>query len=338
VLFFVVKKRINCFDFLKYIIPFFIISIIQLAVIVGATQSSSIFMMLKMFVGFGIISLVNDKFPKVYVEVMSVIAAVSLILFFYNNYFGVIPGIRYSSNCVSIFIYNQLYSDAVGVGFTSRNCGMFWEPGAFQGYLNIALFFLLYVPQYKFKKLECFVIVVALLTTKSTTGFLCMALIALYFLLTKYKTSLFSRIISTMVVLGVFSYAYINLDFMHDKIEHHQNLETYEEGRLNDYIRFAKLIENNMFTGISSEANDKAATGNGFLAFWVYYGIVGIVTYFGFLWYNIKKQAGYSFALLMLLLIFLTLQGEGFLQYPCYLAWPFLRVTMDRNKYFVDEG
>ena len=48
------------------------------------------------------------------------------------------------------------------------------------------------------------------------------------------------------------------------------------------------------------------------------------------LWFNLKRQCNTRLASLMFGVVFLTLQGEGFIYYPCYLAWPFLLLHKDK--------
>ena len=49
------QKKINSNGFMAYLIPFVLISILQVMVVSGATLSSGVFLILKMVIGFGII-------------------------------------------------------------------------------------------------------------------------------------------------------------------------------------------------------------------------------------------------------------------------------------------
>lgn len=62
-----------------------------------------------------------------------------------------------------------------------RNCGMFWEPGAFQTFLNLALLF--EVSKIEYNKKHIVVFVIAILSTFSTTGYIALVLIGMLVLL-----------------------------------------------------------------------------------------------------------------------------------------------------------
>lgn len=85
----------------------------------------------------------------------------------------------------------------------TRNMGMFWEPGAFQTFINLALLF--EISKEKVNKKTVALYCVTILTTYSTTGYLAMALVlALQFfrkkISIKRKIILFSLL---LVIIGV---------------------------------------------------------------------------------------------------------------------------------------
>ncbi len=318
-------NKIKTSGFVLYIISFTLISLVQISSVPNASISSGIFLLLKMFIGFVLISVVGYRFPKVYVETMTFIAVISLVGFLYNSFFGIIPGVRHSDYGVSIYIYNQL--DSIHTGFVSRNCGMFWEPGAYQGYLNIAVMFALMFDTMKKIKYQILILIIAILTTKSTTGYAVLAFILAYYIMFNYNGKY--RILFCVFFALLFVYYYTSLDFLQDKIQT-QDFNNQSEGRLNDYARYMPLIKEHFLFGMSAEVANEAPTGNGFLSFLLYYGVFGIVTYFSTLWFHLKRQCNQRVALLMLGVVLLTLQGEGFIYYPCYLAWPFLHLYLDK--------
>lgn len=327
------QKQINSNGFMAYLIPFALISLLQVAVVSGATISSCIFLLLKMVIGFGIISTVGYRFPKVYVETMTFVAVISLLGFAYNNFVGMIPGVRHSEVGVSIYVYNQLYG-LVG-GYVDRNCGMFWEPGAFQGYLNMAIMFAVLMERSKWNKISLILMIVAVLTTKSTTGYAVLAFIATYYIIFHYNGKPIPKPLCIVALISLLMYYYTRLDFLQDKMET-QTFNGKEEGRLNDYIRFIPLFKEHFLFGMSTEVAKEAATGNGFLSFFLYYGIFGVAVYFGTLWNRLKRQCNTRVALFVFAIVFLTLQGEGFIYYPCYLAWPFLMIRLNNEERIVE--
>lgn len=86
----------------------------------------------------------------------------------------------------------------------SRNCGIYTEPGIYQMVLNSALYILLFLEDYlsidKKKKSKYFIIlVIALLTTQSTTGYLGIAMIILFYLINRTKNN--SKIKNRIIVI-----------------------------------------------------------------------------------------------------------------------------------------
>ena len=71
-----------------------------------------------------------------------------------------------------VFKYSFYHCWGYGIG-TTRNAGMFWEPGAFQCYINLALVILFFdknKEEYNGKKFKLIIFIITLLTTQSTTG------------------------------------------------------------------------------------------------------------------------------------------------------------------------
>lgn len=86
---------------------------------------------------------------------------------------------------------------------SSRNMGMFWEPGAFQTFINLALLF--EMSKKKIDKKNVILYILTVLTTYSTTGYLAMALI-LFLPFFKKKVSIkkkFSLLVVMLLIVGV---------------------------------------------------------------------------------------------------------------------------------------
>lgn len=98
-----------------------------------------------------------------------------------------------------------------------RNCGFAWEPGAFAVFINFAIFINLILNKFRLKNnTSLYILVIALASTQSTTGYSIFLLIAVfYFLNIKMKSGIILFI--PLFIIGVF---YIfSLPFMYDKID-----------------------------------------------------------------------------------------------------------------------
>lgn len=143
-----------------------------------------------------------DLFKKNYVSCMVVIAFVSVIA---TTIFTVAPSIIKafpalinSNNRPGYFMIFTIVSDFTGIG-AQRNQGVFWEPGAFQTFLAIAYVFELS----ELKKPRVWVLtslLIAILTTYSTTGIIIGVLLLTYTLSRKKERI---SIIKAFVLVGI---------------------------------------------------------------------------------------------------------------------------------------
>lgn len=123
-----------------------------------------------------------ELFKEIYIRVMLVLSAISVVLFVS---YKIIPGLSEIN-----IVYNSVGMPAsnlivyIGNNY-ERNMGMFWEPGAFQAFISLALFFSILKPILNFKQVAIFV--VTIITTFSTTGYVAV-LIASLMISFRWKT------------------------------------------------------------------------------------------------------------------------------------------------------
>ncbi len=140
-----------------------------------------------MGIGFFIASQIGYKhFMSVFVNVMFVLAVVSLILFA-----GVVLGRMFGAEWWKLLpmvpggdYYTVIFGVVPSYFTVARNYGIFWEPGVFQIYLNFAIWHCLVCSKKTdWKKIVVFGI--SVLTTLSTTGYICTAAIVFIYLVDK---------------------------------------------------------------------------------------------------------------------------------------------------------
>jgi hypothetical protein len=127
-----------------------------------------------------------DKIVKRYINVMMIISIISIICFTITS---MVPNVslpfEFEKASPAYNFYGTIYYTR-GVSLNhifTRNSGIFHEPGAFQIYLNIALIFILFDKMNLKKQLAKIVIItIAILTTMSTTGYICLGIILISFL------------------------------------------------------------------------------------------------------------------------------------------------------------
>ena len=139
------------------------------------------------------------EFKQRYIHVMMILAVASLIGF---SLLSCIPGLS------NLFVVqnkaNYLYSNwiiYVHAKEYSRNMGLFWEPGAFQTFLCLALLFEVLSKHMSIKRILVFTITV--ITTFSTTGYIAMAIILLLALVNKNTNKNNKKIIAVMILIAI---------------------------------------------------------------------------------------------------------------------------------------
>ena len=312
---------------------------------------------IRLFIGYAVITLVRD-FPRVYVRVMYGLAIVSLVFY--------VPYVLLHLAGISVESYVSALSTAIGTRsfdrrpillhtfngwYSSRNFGMFWEPGAFQGYLILAMIFLALIKdRLETRQYRCmlWVLCVTVLTTMSTTGYLAMVLV----LLMQYDWQAEDpRTTSNRILFGVYvilpliilgSYvSYSKLPFLGRKIESQihaleRRQGRWHRGRFGSLVFDWEYVKKRPLTGwglhsrtryaLHPQMADSEGMGNGFSDFIAKFGLVGFMAWFLAALRGFYQQASGRLIPLgiIAILLLLLLQGERFLAYPLFLGLAFL--------------
>lgn len=292
----------------------------------------------------------GENFRLLYLKVIVFIAIVSL--FFYPlvmsgltipNIFGTGIGQDGSNSLHTIIVYN--YNTEFNF---ARNCGMFWEPGCYACYLCLTP--LLFIDNLKLfvhdNKKSVIILVLALLTTQSTTGFLTFSLL-MFMILSKTNRYL-GPLIAFVVILIIFSSDVVVDKFARDtmtieglKLGQKLDYQGYESANrlgtvffLFPFFMIHPFIGNGlnteaMFSSVKFLITEKLGLGNGFMIYLVQVGVIGCAMYLGKLWKN--WNVGKHEKLFASIVILALLQGEPLLMYPIFIGLPFL--TFKRNKF-----
>jgi hypothetical protein len=161
-----------------------------------------------------------DKFVKImyYLSIISFIFFIPILLIPGFNDFLISHFTFFSRLDAGVMArYNILGLFTIVPGHDFRNAGPFWEMGAFAGYLILALV-INYLRKPELKNKTNIVLILAILTTQSSTGYITV-LIFLAFIFNQEVKNLILKgmLIFSMIFVGYF--AYTNLDFLGEKIE-----------------------------------------------------------------------------------------------------------------------
>ncbi len=333
------------FNILKIIVVgLFLIGIFQYLVLQSVSVQGMLNLLLKFLLGGIVINKLKEQFNWILFKVVADLSLVSLFFYLLVNIFRVnLPYIDIGNDHVSYIIYTAIFNEHI-----IRNCGMFWEPGAFGGILTLCLALNFnnlnyYWINHRYKFLF---IILALVTSQSTTGYL-VSFIIFLFVFSNKRNFLF-----VPVFLIAFIYIYQTNEFLSEKIESQsENAQLLDKGEFSQsrfgsaifdwhYIQKHPLIGNGLVnkTRYSDHQylfnmvnNDGIGSGNGFTGTIASLGIIFMFVFFYYLWKATVLQ-NKIYAFLILIVVILNLQGEQWLNFPLYLGLPFLILTPIKRK------
>lgn len=337
------RVKVTRRDFLVLVF-FSVIYLVHLIEFGSMTLSSSFGMLFRLLIALLAVRVIPD-FAKKYVTVMYGLAIMSLV-FFIPYWLGLdLPSLlapisiplRPGDINVGLHNFTLEYNESM-----IRNRGFFWEPGAFAGYLILALLFTIkdveQVPRRYF-----FVLMAALLSTQSTTGYLAFFVVAtiIYVMKTVKRSGGFGGRFVAAFALVVFASiaaaAYNNLPFLKEKItDQFENAQTgegkYYLGRYGNFLYDLDYIAVRPIFGWSSlsetrqvDAEEIAGQGNGLSGYTVKYGFVGILGFMFFSFRALSESYGSKrLAAISMVIVAMLLSGEQFLNYPIFLSLMFI--------------
>jgi hypothetical protein len=342
----------------RTILPFLLFSgilFLQSIMLTFFPMNTMLGFLTRMFIGYATVRLVRN-FPRVYVEVMFIVALLSLGFYIPDQcllaagidikplFDPIRRVVGVSGSRTHILIYNFMAEEA-----RIRNAGFFWEPGALAGYTLLAILFLALNNRHlepMSYKIRILVLSICLLTTLSTTGYIALPLALLFHLkVAKSTTRIFTRAIFLalmfLLTLVLFAYRAQNLEFMTAKIRDQYNAvrdrrygwETTRFGTIVfdwEYIKRRPIVG----WGLHSETrfalhDDKTVgqqQGNGFTEFMAKFGILGMGAFSFLVWKGLFHMTGFHFfrSLSAILFILLILNTQSYLNYPLFLSLMFL--------------
>jgi hypothetical protein len=333
--------------FIGYILAATIVQFLQMLKFYYLPSETFIGLYLRLFYAYFTIRIVGERFFKYYVNILYYSAIISFF-FYFTSY---IPGVEtfFITHVAPLFQnpfvnYNQHYtiapsvivytfnSSGENINLLLRNSGPFWESGAFAGFLVVAIIFntiqtgSIFSPKNR-------ILLLALLTTFSSTGFIVLMFILLSYIMT--NSSLSFKVMVLPVILAVSVYAFFSLDFLGKKIVSNMNIAdaTYNNRFKSAYLDFMDAVENPLlglgrsevtrFKGVTNEF--ETHRNNGVTDFLVNYGFLVFAAYFYLIFLTFKRMCGYygynpRFAYYAIAMIFLIGFSESYFSRPLFYA------------------
>ena len=151
-----------------------------------------------------------ELFAKRFVFLLRIIAIASLFTFVFGSK---ISGLGFLPHIISVTgkQYSTLFFSNVCHNALNRNFGPFWEPGAYQFYLIMAIVFSHFViEKNKYIVFDTLLFSFAMVTTFSTTGIFALLAFYIYIILSKSRYNSFVKISLVLIVVAFGCYIFFN--------------------------------------------------------------------------------------------------------------------------------
>lgn len=320
-------------------------------------RNTYIGLIVKISVGFCVLAVVKQNFTKYYVDIIVFFSIVSFFFFIplsiSSGFDSIFNAIGLSSpfepgGSVKSLIFYQLNLGRPGGLY--RNCGPFWEPAAFGGYLLIALMFNL-ARTNSLKERKSVILIITLISTLSTTVFLLLAVLIFFYFFVNQTLAV--KLITVPVLAGLFIYAFVSLPFLNEKIEEElergdmkaEMMKSDQVGHTrlssaiwdyNDFMKYP-IIGRGIFGQTFYNSTDLKTRHNGLTKQIAQWGIIGSLIYFITMFYSFQKLVRYSslHSFLSVVFFFLILGmgvAEGYFDKPFFWGLIFLHIYLTQSS------
>ena len=268
---------ITNFNYLKInkIVLFYILGIVILLLINIDTNYSSFFVLInRILIATLVIYLITfERFSKAFTNIILIVSVVSwfswiVILLDIPSFLTDFHGIdgRPLRNFIFFGVWENFITYKV-----FRNSGLWWEPGAFQVFVNLAFIFTLINRVMSFKRY--FIFLVTIITIASTTGFLVFSLLSLiyfkkYFILKKRNLIYLNIFLILLIISFVLLIPSICDKFNSDSFSFGSFLSRYY-----DLLISVNMFIDNIFIGygFGSQIAKAISYGENFIGYDLYY-------------------------------------------------------------------
>lgn len=317
----------------KWLIGFVVLFSAQLAVVRTVSIPADINFIAKFLIAYITVWICGKRFCDVYTRWIYTICLISLFFYCFCCLNIAIPGIKFD-RYITLGIWNYLPNKSL------RNCGMFWEPGAFQGFVMLAFLFNIdRLPWlWKNRRKQVTVFALAIFSTLSTTAYGVVFTFGFLMLMTS-KLKFFYKIVMIVVALFGAVYAFYSFDFLGAKIQDEvEHAESTGANKVNWSRTGAMLIELSNIArhplvgnGFLMDSRYKgfgelmSGAGNGLFGSINIFGLPMVIIYFIAVarsWRNTRR----SYQLIVVVILMMLLFGEFFLNYPLFWGLLFLKL------------
>lgn len=271
-----------------------------------------------------------ESFKQKFVRIMVVEAAVSLICFLWADILGnSLPLMVAGRNAANGYYMTPYFTLGwYNIPVFHRNAGMYNEPGAHQIFLNFALLFLLSDNDHlgltkKKYTLSLLILIIAVLTTQSTTGYMCLLVVLMAVIMKKTEGRKNTKLkIAVIVAIAVLALVESLTGVVETKLSgistgHGSGLTRFNDTYYGYFIALSKpFLGHGVFMANQKDilnAYGIINISNGMASFAIRAGVVITVIFLIMIYNGMKKQLPYGifFNVCAFLLFFLCINSEG---------------------------
>lgn len=331
-------KRLSNSNFMFWLICSCLLFLFQRIALEQTSINADLNFIVRLYIAYLSASFFGYKFREVYFKVMVMVCLISIPCYLLQVG-GVTFGFQFD-RYYTIGFFNSIIS-RIDHG-NIRNSGMFWEPGAFQGF--IMLIPLLYSNKLKylwnFHKKECIILLIVFITTQSTTGYITFITFILLTIILNGKMNVVLKSLIVMLIFALLSFVW-SQDFMGEKItEQYNEALAIQQGDVSWNRMGAMVIDigniarhpiiGNGFMDASRYGvlgEYMRGTGNGFSGAINMFGIPFMLLYFIKIFQNATYMTKNN-RIVYVFIIILLLNGEYFLNYHLFWSLLFIKVPL----------
>jgi hypothetical protein len=328
---------------LQYPVLIGVLAVIHFYTFGSIVVMASLGFLLKICTGLLAAIFIEDFFIK-YIKLMAILAVISLLFYVPTvlgiDVFGYLSFLRISAG---VDWLNHIGIHNFHNGEDLRNAGVFWEAGAFSGYLVIALYFVVaHIDRLVLHKWEVAALTFALISTQSTAGFVAGLVLIVFFVTRRFFLARFTALLPLMpfifaVLIGVLYIAVNELDFISEKIQDQMSAASVgadraQMNRFGNALMDLESISARPIAGWSGNPETRFAfdpglmdfiegQGNAVTGLMVRFGVIGFVGFFVALYFSaIRRDGGGVSAIFLIIIIICLLIGEQYINYPFIYA------------------
>jgi hypothetical protein len=269
----------------KINLNFNLIILIILFLLIGQSYTNGVFLpftiigkLVRILLAYFVIRLVNKNFFTQYVNFVYITAVIGFFIYLIFIIFpdfisfcevNITPYVQppFQGDIIRKHIIIYDYSNLKYTRFLDfgLNAGFYWEPGAQAIFLVFAIIFHSFSTNTFFNKINI-VMIIILLTTFSTTGYLAIIIFGIIFQIISSKNKIVTLFLSSILSLLIYTSIFSEIPFLKAKIEDDISLvssEQNEGSRFQSlYLDYLTAIQNPFF-GIDINANEESEYENG---------------------------------------------------------------------------